>query len=84
MDTIQEKAGLLQQQRSTSDSTAMEAVKDIEQRHDQLAANSRKSIEDLEWLAENLTVHQELCAGQAEWQKDMWDRLHAQTGQNYI
>lgn len=77
LDTMQEKAGMV---KSSQNSSVSEAVVEIGQRHDLLAANTKKNITELEWLSENLTVYQELCTGQTEWQKEMWDQLHVQTG----
>lgn len=67
-------------QASPSNKEVTEAMKEVEQRHEVLAAKTKKNIEDLEWMTDNLTTHQDLSSSQAEWQKEMWDKLHSYTG----
>ena len=79
MDTVKERAEA-QLQISPKDEEVMEAVKEIELRHESLAATTKKNIEELEWLTDNLNVHQELTTSHSDWQKDMWEKLHSYTG----
>lgn len=81
LDTVKERAGYLLQA-SPSNKDVMEAIKEVESRHEALAAKTRKNIEDLEWMTDNLSSHQDLCTTHAEWQKDMWEKLHSYTGTN--
>lgn len=67
-------------QASPSNKEVTEAMKEVELRHEALAAKTKKNIEDLEWMTDNLTTHQDLSSSQAEWQKEMWDKLHSYTG----
>lgn len=55
-------------------------MKEVESRHDALAAKTKKNIEDLEWMTDSLTTHLDLSSSQAEWQKEMWEKLHSYTG----
>lgn len=77
---MKERAGYLLQA-SPSNKDVMDAMAEVEARHEALAANTRKNIEELEWMTDNLSAHQELYATHQEWQKDMWEKLHSQTGE---
>lgn len=79
LDTVKERASHLVQA-SPGNKDVMEAMKEVEQRHEALAAKTKKNIEDLEWLTDSLTTHQDLSSSQAEWQKEMWEKLHSYTG----
>lgn len=67
-------------QASPSNKEVTEAMKEVELRHEALTAKTKKNIEDLEWMTDNLTTHQDLSSAQAEWQKEMWEKLHSYTG----
>lgn len=79
LDTVKERAGHLLQA-SPSNKEVMEAMQEVELRHEALATKTKKNIEDLEWLTDSLTTHQDLFSTQAEWQKEMWEKLHSYTG----
>lgn len=80
---MKERAGYLLQA-SPSNKDVMDAMAEVEARHEALAANTRKNIEELEWMTDNLSAHQELYATHQEWQKDMWEKLHSQTGEQGV
>ena len=79
LDTVKERAGYLLQA-SPNNKDVTNAIQEIEQRHETLSANTKKNIEDLEWMTDNLSTHQELSASHADWQKMMWEKLHSHTG----
>ena len=79
LDTVKERANHLLQA-SPSNNEVMEAMEEVELRHDALATKTKKNIEDLEWLTDSLTSHQDLSSTQAEWQKEMWEKLHSYSG----
>lgn len=81
LDAVKERAGYLLQA-SPSNKDVKQAMTDIESRHETLSAKTRKNIEDLEWMIDNLNAHQDLTSCHAEWQKDMWEKLHSHTGKN--
>ncbi|CAL4067346.1 unnamed protein product, partial [Meganyctiphanes norvegica] len=78
LDNVSERSSYLLQSNPTN-KEVQEAVKDIESRHETLAVTTRKSIEELEWLTDSLNSHNDLTEGHADWQKDMWEKLHALT-----
>ncbi|KAF2357498.1 Spectrin repeat [Trinorchestia longiramus] len=78
LDSIRQKVELLPD-KSPNKIPLWESVESLETRHQELGKTTRGCTEKLEWLAENLTMHQELCTGQVEWQKEMWEKLHALT-----
>ena len=79
LDTVKERAEA-QLQLSPKNKEITDTVKELEARHESLANTTKKSIENLEWLTDNMNSHQELCCSHAEWQKDMWEKLHSYTG----
>lgn len=76
---MKERAGHLLQA-SPSNKEVMEAMQEVELRHEALATKTKKNIVDLEWLTDSLTTHQDLFSTQAEWQKEMWEKIHSYTG----
>ncbi|KAK8753231.1 hypothetical protein OTU49_003340, partial [Cherax quadricarinatus] len=76
LDAVKERAGYLLQA-SPSNKDVMSAMEEVQHRHEKLALNTKKNIEDLEWMIDNLSTHQDLSASHAEWQKDMWEKLHS-------
>ena len=79
LDGVRDRAGLLP--KSAAASEVLKSIAELEERHDAVAASTRQSIEKFEWIAENISVHQELCTGLSDWQKEMWEKLHLQTGE---
>lgn len=79
LDTIKERAGYLLQA-SPNNEEVLEAIKEVESRHEALASRTKANIEDLEWMIDRLTTHQDLSQSHADWQKDMWEKLHSYTG----
>lgn len=79
LDTIKERASYLLQA-SPKNEDVLEAIKEVESRHEALASRTKTNIEDLEWMIDRLTTHQDLSQSHADWQKDMWEKLHSYTG----
>ncbi|KAK3865215.1 hypothetical protein Pcinc_029165 [Petrolisthes cinctipes] len=78
MDSIKERAGYLLEA-SPNNKDVMEAIEEVESRHEALASRTKTNIEDLEGMIDRLTTHQDLSLSHADWQKDMWEKLHSYT-----
>lgn len=83
METVKDRSSVLIQA-NLENEEVLEKYKELEARHGTLTSNLKKNVEEVDWMIDNLNMHQDLASSHAEWQKEMWEKLHTCTGSNNI